>query len=200
MHVFMNSSSVSSIPPPFSLLAFYLQVLIPVRHVAPQRALTKKPLGSRMHTSDGQQDAVSHEKLDMCRTLDPLLSKSYFYWARCVELKGKSALASIRNELLSAYRTAVLKHDQIGQVNIFSGCLFRNSYKSMCITSGSCTYAGYLAEPASAQLSGVQPVRAGRYPHSQDHVPGGRRLKQSGATHACTQHSSSCQLCGACGC
>jgi hypothetical protein len=52
------------------------------------------------------------------RTLDPLLSKSYFYWARCVELRGKSALAGIRNELLSAYRTAVLKHDQIGQVNV----------------------------------------------------------------------------------
>mmetsp|Transcript_1895 Transcript_1895/g.3882 ORF Transcript_1895/g.3882 Transcript_1895/m.3882 type:complete len:537 (-) Transcript_1895:31-1641(-) len=52
------------------------------------------------------------------RTLDPLLSKAYFYWARCVELKGQSA--QIRSELLSGYRTAVLKHDQIGQATILN--------------------------------------------------------------------------------
>ena len=57
------------------------------------------------------------------RTTDQLLSKGYFYWARCVELTGRSA--QIRNELLSAYRTATLKHDQIGQATLLN-LLLRN--------------------------------------------------------------------------
>eukprot|EP00802_Teleaulax_amphioxeia_P006148 Tamp_06152.p1 GENE.Tamp_06152~~Tamp_06152.p1 ORF type:complete len:547 (+),score=192.71 Tamp_06152:68-1642(+) len=57
------------------------------------------------------------------RTTDQLLSKGYFYWARCIELSGRSA--QIRNELLSAYRTATLKHDQIGQATLLN-LLLRN--------------------------------------------------------------------------
>ena len=57
------------------------------------------------------------------RTLDQLLSKGYFYWARAVEITGKAS--SIRNELLAAYRTSVLKHDQIGQVT----CMHRSHIK-----------------------------------------------------------------------
>ena len=57
------------------------------------------------------------------RTTDQLLSKGYFYWARCIELSGRSA--QIRSELLSAYRTATLKHDQIGQATLLN-LLLRN--------------------------------------------------------------------------
>jgi 26S proteasome regulatory subunit N3 len=57
------------------------------------------------------------------RTTDQLLSKGYFYWARCIELSGRSA--HIRNELLAAYRTATLKHDQIGQATLLN-LLLRN--------------------------------------------------------------------------
>lgn len=57
------------------------------------------------------------------RTTDQLLSKGYFYWARCIELTGRSA--QIRSELLSAYRTATLKHDQIGQATLLN-LLLRN--------------------------------------------------------------------------
>jgi 26S proteasome regulatory subunit N3 len=57
------------------------------------------------------------------RTTDQLLSKGYFYWARCIELSGRSA--QIRNELLAAYRTAALKHDQIGQATLLN-LLLRN--------------------------------------------------------------------------
>ncbi len=104
-------------------IACYLEVPVSVGHVAPHRAFllperTQRLLFSRV---DVWVNNKMHylTKLASCRTLDPLLSKSYFYWARCVELKGKSALAGIRNELLSAYRTAVLKHDQIGQVKLW---------------------------------------------------------------------------------
>lgn len=57
------------------------------------------------------------------RTTDQLLSKGHFYWARCIELTGRSA--QIRNELLAAYRTATLKHDQIGQATLLN-LLLRN--------------------------------------------------------------------------
>ena len=57
------------------------------------------------------------------RTTDQLLSKGYFYWARCVEITGQSA--QIRDELLAAYRTASLKHDQIGQATLLN-LLLRN--------------------------------------------------------------------------
>eukprot|EP00960_Hanusia_phi_P012378 361479-Hanusia_phi.AAC.3 len=57
------------------------------------------------------------------RTMDQILSRGYFYWARCMELTGKSS--QIRNELLAAYRTTALKHDQIGQATLLN-LLLRN--------------------------------------------------------------------------
>jgi hypothetical protein len=59
---------------------------------------------------------------EFSRTMDQLLSKGYFYWARGVELTGKAS--NIRNELLAAYRTSVLKHDQIGQVCFSTNPMF----------------------------------------------------------------------------
>ena len=57
------------------------------------------------------------------RTMDQLQSKGYFYWARCMELMGKSN--QIRQELLTAYRTCSLKHDQVGQATLLN-LLLRN--------------------------------------------------------------------------
>ncbi|KAJ1494434.1 hypothetical protein T484DRAFT_1765475 [Baffinella frigidus] len=57
------------------------------------------------------------------RTMDQLQSRGYFYWARCMELMGKSS--EIRHELLTAYRTCSLKHDQVGQATLLN-LLLRN--------------------------------------------------------------------------
>jgi 26S proteasome regulatory subunit N3 len=57
------------------------------------------------------------------RTMVQLQSKGYFYWARCMELMGKSN--QIRQELLTAYRTCSLKHDQVGQATLLN-LLLRN--------------------------------------------------------------------------
>ena len=43
------------------------------------------------------------------RTLDEIVAKSYFFYARGVELQCK--FATIRSELLHAYRTATLHRD-----------------------------------------------------------------------------------------
>mmetsp|Transcript_5955 Transcript_5955/g.12056 ORF Transcript_5955/g.12056 Transcript_5955/m.12056 type:complete len:330 (+) Transcript_5955:1-990(+) len=55
--------------------------------------------------------------------MDQLLSRGYFYWARGIELTGRSS--QVRNELLAAYRTAALKHDQVGQATLLN-LLLRN--------------------------------------------------------------------------
>lgn len=57
------------------------------------------------------------------RTLDELKSRAYFFYARSVELTG--ALASIRTELLGAYRTATLQHDAASQA-VLLNLLSRN--------------------------------------------------------------------------
>jgi len=57
------------------------------------------------------------------RTLDPLLSKAYFYYSSAFELQKD--LASIRSSLLSAYRTATLRHDKLTQATLLN-LLLRN--------------------------------------------------------------------------
>lgn len=55
------------------------------------------------------------------RSLDQLNARAYFYYARVYEFKGRSA--EIRTELLSAYRTACLHHDMMGQATILNLCI-----------------------------------------------------------------------------
>ena len=57
------------------------------------------------------------------RTLDEIHSRSFFYYARAVELGGN--IASIRSELLAAYRTATLHHDAPSQA-VLLNLLLRN--------------------------------------------------------------------------
>ena len=82
--------------------------------------LDKKCLNEATNASSSLIQRAQHFNR---RTTDQLLSKGYFYWARCIELSGRSA--QIRNELLAAYRTAALKHDQIGQATLLN-LLLRN--------------------------------------------------------------------------
>jgi 26S proteasome regulatory subunit N3 len=82
--------------------------------------LDKKCLSEATNASSSLIQRAQHFNR---RTTDQLLSKGYFYWARCIELSGRSA--QIRNELLAAYRTAALKHDQIGQATLLN-LLLRN--------------------------------------------------------------------------
>lgn len=65
------------------------------------------------------------ERLDAWnrRTLDPLSSKVYFYYARCYELTG--SYAEIRPKLFSLHRTAVLHHNIEGQTCLLN-LLIRN--------------------------------------------------------------------------
>ena len=86
----------------------------------------------------------------LSRTLDQLLSKGYFYWVRGVELTGRAS--AIRNELLNAYRTSVLKHDQIGQVD-FTSCFVR--FWTLKFS------AGHITESPASELPGAEPLRTG---------------------------------------
>mmetsp|Transcript_4378 Transcript_4378/g.13259 ORF Transcript_4378/g.13259 Transcript_4378/m.13259 type:complete len:503 (+) Transcript_4378:214-1722(+) len=57
------------------------------------------------------------------RTMDDVASRAYFFYSRAHELTDKLAL--IRPRLLSAYRTAVLRHNHIGQ-GMLLNLLLRN--------------------------------------------------------------------------
>lgn len=57
------------------------------------------------------------------RTVDEISARAFFYYSRSVELAG--ALSSIRARLLSAYRTAVLRHDAACQAMLLN-LLLRN--------------------------------------------------------------------------
>jgi len=121
--VHVSSSHIHSPPPPSKQLpSTFLSLVLSMTYLSTRPHLLHPLTLCQMHL----------------RTLDPLLSKAYFYWSRCVELQGKSA--QIRTELLAGYRTAVLKHDQIGQVSnmlCFSSFLFLSpdlSPPSLCST------------------------------------------------------------------
>lgn len=73
---------------------------------------------------------VTTELIDMLenlnvpqRSLDPLVARVYFYWARCHELLN--TYAGIRKRLLAAHRTATLKRNEIGQATLHN-LLMRN--------------------------------------------------------------------------
>ena len=53
----------------------------------------------------------------------PLSAKAYGFQARCHELRGNSA--ATRGSLLEKYRTACLRHDEIGQATLIN-LLLRN--------------------------------------------------------------------------
>lgn len=57
------------------------------------------------------------------RTMDEINSRSFFYFARAVELSSK--ISSIRSLLLSSYRTATLRHDAASQA-VLLNLLLRN--------------------------------------------------------------------------
>lgn len=57
------------------------------------------------------------------RTMDEINSRAYFYYARSIELVGN--IASIRSDLLAAYRTATLHHDAPSQA-VLLNLLLRN--------------------------------------------------------------------------
>jgi len=57
------------------------------------------------------------------RTLDVFASRAYFYLSLAYERCGR--LSEIRPELLAAYRTACLRHDQMGQATLLN-LLLRN--------------------------------------------------------------------------
>lgn len=57
------------------------------------------------------------------RTMDDISSRAYFFYSRAYELTGN--LAIIRSRLLSAYRTACLRHDHSGQAMLLN-LLLRN--------------------------------------------------------------------------
>lgn len=57
------------------------------------------------------------------RTMDEINSRSFFYFARAVELSGR--ISSIRSMLLASYRTATLHHDAASQA-VLLNLLLRN--------------------------------------------------------------------------
>jgi 26S proteasome regulatory subunit N3 len=57
------------------------------------------------------------------RTLDPFSARAYFYLSLTYQWKG--CLSEIRPELLSAYRSACLRHDTMGQATLLN-LLLRN--------------------------------------------------------------------------
>jgi len=79
-------------------------------------------------------DAKEYDKAEQCstalvaylqgfnrRTLDVLNAKVYFYHSRIYELKGR--ITEVREELLRAYRTSCLHHDQAGQATLLNLCI-----------------------------------------------------------------------------
>lgn len=60
------------------------------------------------------------------RTMDEINSRSFFYYARVIELSGN--ISSIRAMLLAAYRTATLRHDAASQA-VLLNLLLRNYIK-----------------------------------------------------------------------
>mmetsp|Transcript_172 Transcript_172/g.359 ORF Transcript_172/g.359 Transcript_172/m.359 type:complete len:400 (-) Transcript_172:158-1357(-) len=52
------------------------------------------------------------------RALDPLAATAYFYYSRSFELADR--LPEIRMNLLAAYRTASLRHDDVGQATLLN--------------------------------------------------------------------------------
>lgn len=73
-----------------------------------------------------QWDAVAAAARDLCdrlhainqRSLDPFGAKSWGYLSLAMEQQGN--LASIRPDLMRAYRTACLRHDEMGQATLFN--------------------------------------------------------------------------------
>lgn len=55
------------------------------------------------------------------RSLDALNARVFFYHSRIYELKGQ--ITEVREELLKAYRTACLHHDQMGQATLLNLCI-----------------------------------------------------------------------------
>eukprot|EP00871_Galdieria_phlegrea_P004441 jgi/Galph1/4999/GphlegSOOS_G3616.1 len=66
---------------------------------------------------------VSYLKRFNRRTLDEISSRTYYFWSLAHEKIGQ--LGSIRESLLSAHATAVLRHDYVGQATLLN-LLLRN--------------------------------------------------------------------------
>ncbi|KAH9655123.1 26S proteasome non-ATPase regulatory subunit 3 [Citrus sinensis] len=90
------------------------------------------------------------------RTVDVLAARLYFYYSLCYELTGD--LAEIRGNLLALHRIATLRHDELGQFDLF--CLKKCCSDKHDMNSGMeffcqghfCRYLFYLGKIRTIQL------------------------------------------------
>ena len=77
----------------------------------------------RVQATECATELLRHAHAINIRTVDPFVSKAWFYYSLCFEKAGK--LDQIRSSLLAAHRTACLRHDEIGQATLLN-LLLRN--------------------------------------------------------------------------